>query len=68
MFGSMTTGLAYEYSDLDLALRGLLIYNQDGIYYSIEKLNELLKNDPWIISSQPIPTAHIPIIKLVYIL
>ena len=49
MFGSMTTGLAYEYSDLDLALRGLLIYNQDGIYYSIEKLNELLKNDPWII-------------------
>ena len=65
MYGSMATGLAYEASDLDLAICGLPLDTRDELIISIEKLSEKLKLDPWVLSCQPIVTARVPIIKLV---
>jgi len=61
----MATKLAYEHSDLDLAVQGLSIHNRDELNLYILRLNEKLSKDPLVINSIPIPTARVPIISAV---
>ena len=61
----MATGLAYENSDLDLAIYGLNIKTKEELAISIQKLAKEFETLPYVTSCQPIATARIPIIKLV---
>ena len=66
LYGSMTTGLVYESSDLDLAICGLPLIEKEDLLYCIDQLADKLKEDASVISYQSISTARVPIIKLVY--
>ena len=66
IYGSLATSLVYKYSDLDLAVCGLNIRSQEELKFCITSLNSVFEKSPLVISSNPIPTATVPIISLVH--
>lgn len=61
----MVTGLAYEESDLDLAICGLEVLSRNELTDNIQGLSKLLSNLPFVLSCQAIVTAKVPVLKLV---
>jgi len=62
----MVTGLAHEESDIDFIIFGLTFTDRKLLTEEIERLGDKFSNDCFIEECQPIPTASVPIIKLVY--
>lgn len=68
LFGSLTTGLALESSDMDLAITGLSIDDRYAMIAEMKKLaNELSKWES-LEEFKFIDTASIPVIKMVLLL
>jgi DNA polymerase sigma len=65
MFGSLATGLALDTSDMDLAIKGLNLFEKSNTVESLLKLSKHLKEFPFVSSLNPIETASVPVIKLV---
>lgn len=71
LFGSCCNGIALEKSDVDIAIGGnILSYFPYGTIkertaFALESVNTLLQSKKWIVSSKPILTAAIPVLKLV---
>ena len=65
MYGSMSTGLAYEESDLDLAICGLQHLMKDELVKYIQEFSKALLNYSWASSCQAIVTARVPVVKFV---
>ena len=65
----MKTGLALESSDMDIGVFGINIITRDNLFYFMtplyEKLNPKNNHHSFIINSQYITTARVPVIKLV---
>jgi len=67
LFGSLTTGLALESSDMDLAIQGLYIPDRDDMIEKLKLMAKEIKTWPFIAKMKAIPTASIPVIKVVSI-
>ena len=67
LFGSLVTGLALESSDMDVAVTNLTIDDRIIMIDEMEKLVERLEKWACLESIKPIPTASIPVIKMVII-
>ena len=65
VYGSLATGFACEESDMDVAIRGLCIDSRDKLSANITAFSKELERSQFVIRSQAIVTARIPIIKLV---
>ena len=65
LFGSLTTGLALESSDMDLAVTGLYISDRYAVVCELNKLSEGIQDWPCLSSFKAIETASIPVIKMV---
>lgn len=61
----MITGLALECSDMDLAIQGLSIPDRDNMVERLELMAERISKWPYVIHLKAIPTASIPVIKVV---
>ena len=59
LYGSMATGLALLTSDIDIALLGAPMTG------GLERLEEILANEKYVISHKVISTARVPVMKLV---
>ena len=64
LFGSYASGLAIEASDVDIVVVGLDISERNELEIHCNYLAEILRNYPFIVKIQSIPTARIPVIKL----
>ena len=64
-YGSMATGFAWEESDIDLALFGVDLPDQIIFQNQIKVLVKKFENDSIIKNCKYIPTATVPLIKLV---
>lgn len=71
LFGSCYNGIALEKSDVDIAIGGnILSYFPYGTVkertgFALENVEKLLSCRKWVVSSKPILTAAIPVLKLV---
>ena len=65
MFGSLSTGLALESSDMDLAITDLKIDDRYIMIAEMEKIAIVLQNWDCLTSFKFIDTASIPVIKMV---
>lgn len=65
MYGSMSTGLALEISDVDIALQSLSIDSKEKHKDMIIKFSVELAKLPYVEDCQYILTARVPVIKLV---
>jgi len=66
LYGSMATGFAYDNSDLDFSLFGLRPLNRESLDQQIDLLSKELSTDPLVTECKAIPSALVPIIKLVF--
>ena len=64
MFGSLTTGLALEDSDMDLVVTGLKIEDRDDAVDHIRILKKFFEESPYFRNINAIEGASIPVIKL----
>lgn len=64
MFGSISTGLALESSDMDLVITGLKIKDRDDVIDHIRILSEFFKNSLYFQNVNAIEGASFPVIKL----
>ena len=67
IFGSCATGLALPSSDVDICVCGVNANTRTELIQSIMTIHEKLKKFKWVVTSKPIVTANVPIVKLVYI-
>ena len=67
LYGSMATGFAYDESDADFAILGLQVTTKESLDYQIDLLSKKFLTDPLVIECKAIPSARVPIIKLVSI-
>ena len=65
VFGSLTTGLALESSDMDLAITDLKIEDRYAMIAEMQKLSNLMQDWECLESFKFIDTASIPVIKMV---
>jgi DNA polymerase sigma len=65
LFGSLSTGLALESSDMDLAVTGLVIEDRYVMIEALQKLASVLQGWECLVSFKSIETASIPVIKMV---
>lgn len=65
IFGSCATGLALTTSDVDIAVNRIETYDKGVLCDYILKIDEVLKGFKWVLSTKPILTAHVPVLKLV---
>eukprot|EP00344_Euplotes_crassus_P008154 CAMPEP_0197001480 /NCGR_PEP_ID=MMETSP1380-20130617/6171_1 /TAXON_ID=5936 /ORGANISM="Euplotes crassus, Strain CT5" /LENGTH=275 /DNA_ID=CAMNT_0042419165 /DNA_START=110 /DNA_END=934 /DNA_ORIENTATION=+ len=64
MFGSLTTGLALESSDMDLVITGLKIQDRDDVIAHIRILQSYFKKFEYFTKVNSLESASFPIIKL----
>ena len=64
MFGSLSTGLALESSDMDLVVTGLKIEDRDGAVEHIRILKKYFEESPYFRKINAIEGASIPVIKM----
>jgi non-canonical poly(A) RNA polymerase PAPD5/7 len=64
MFGSLSTGLALESSDMDLVVTGLKIEGRDDVVDHIRALKDYFENHDFFTNVKAIEGASIPVIKL----
>ena len=62
----MATGLAFEGSDLDLAIFGIHINSREMLSECIYKFSKELQSLPFVNLCESIATARVPVIKLVF--
>eukprot|EP01022_Parablepharisma_sp_SALTPOND_P008133 TRINITY_DN135259_c1_g1_i1.p1 TRINITY_DN135259_c1_g1~~TRINITY_DN135259_c1_g1_i1.p1 ORF type:complete len:926 (+),score=101.21 TRINITY_DN135259_c1_g1_i1:106-2778(+) len=65
IYGSAKTGLAIETSDLDLGIIGILFNNRKEVEEAIERLAKFITLENYVVSSEAILTARVPVLKLV---
>lgn len=63
-FGSLSTGLALESSDLDLVITGLDIEGREDVVEHIRIIQEYFENSEYFSSVKAIEGASVPVIKL----
>ena len=64
MFGSLSTGLALESSDMDLVVTCLKIEGRDDVVDHIRALKDYFENHDFFTNVKAIEGASIPVIKL----
>jgi DNA polymerase sigma len=64
MFGSQANGLALDSSDMDVAVLGLAITDQDEIISCMYEMLGPLKESQFVETVKIIETASVPLIKL----
>ena len=65
LFGSLSTGLALESSDMDLAVTGLYLSDKYAMVTEMQKLANVLQKWEFAESFKYIDTATVPVIKMV---
>jgi DNA polymerase sigma len=61
----MATELAFEESDLDLAICGLKPISKENLLKCIQEFSQRLTQLPFVKTCQTITTAKVPVVKLV---
>ena len=64
LFGSYSTGLALPTSDMDVAVRNTAFHFREEVQAAVKSLNSFLLFQPWTLSTKPIGTATVPLVKL----
>lgn len=64
MFGSLSTGIALESSDMDLVITGLKIQDRDDVISHIRILTEFFNKSYYFKNVNAIESASFPVIKL----
>ena len=65
VFGSVSSGLALEESDMDIAFKGMPVHSKEHLLQEFTLLKVYLeKSIPSIISVKPITSSKVPILKL----
>lgn len=65
LFGSLSTGLALESSDMDLAVTGLYLSDKYAMVTEMQKLANVLQKWDFAENFKYIDTATVPVIKMV---
>lgn len=65
LYGSMATRFVYEDSDVDLVLLGLTFTSREVLGEMMEILKKRFSGDSFVEECQSIPSAFVPVIKLV---
>lgn len=65
IYGSRATELALENSDIDIAIKNVKVMTKEQYFDYMQKFSVSLKALPYITECKVIPTAKVPVIKLV---
>ena len=65
LYGSVAMGLALEQSDIDITLENIISSTNEEYISNLLKLGDCLKSQYFVEDCKVIPTAHVPVIKLV---
>ena len=64
VYGSYGSGLALEFSDIDVAITNTNLFSRDLIQMACLQLATILENCGWVLNVSCIATAAVPVIKL----